>query len=94
MKEQSTLQKNRAFTGAFADELLLLDFRMKRAPQIEIGSNAWECLHLSASLMKTSLGDSHRLSDQLTGIPPFVVVPAHHLDQIAIDDLGHAEIND
>lgn len=27
--------------GAFADELVLLGFRMKRVPQIEIGSNAW-----------------------------------------------------
>ena len=38
--------------------------------------------------------DPQSLADQLTRIPPFVVVPAHHLDQIAIDDLRHAEIHD
>src|SRR6185503_16659781 len=38
-------------------------------------------------------GDSHSLTDQLTRISPFVVIPAHDLDQISIDDLRHAEIH-
>ena len=38
-------------------------------------------------------GDSLSLADQLTRIPPFVVVPAHDLEQISVDDLCHAEID-
>src|SRR5215203_4148727 len=32
--------------------------------------------------------------DHLAGEPPFVVVPAHHLDQVAADDPGHVELDD
>jgi hypothetical protein len=34
------------------------------------------------------------LPDHLAAVSPFVIVPAQHLDQIAVDDLGHAEIDD
>ena len=50
-------------------------------PQIEIGSKVRECecvvspLHRERSQVMMFLGDSHGLSEKLTGIPPFVVVP-------------------
>src|SRR5688500_1553120 len=37
--------------------------------------------------------DSTSLSDQLIRVPPFVVVPAHHLDQIAVYELRHPQID-
>src|SRR5690606_28014592 len=36
----------------------------------------------------------HALAHHLGGIAPFVVVPAHDLDQIAADDIGHGQIDD
>ena len=35
-----------------------------------------------------------QFSNQLIGITPLVVVPTHHLDQIAVDDLRHSEVHD
>lgn len=35
-----------------------------------------------------------RLSDHLAGIAPLIVIPTHNLDQIAIHDLRHVDIDD
>ena len=34
------------------------------------------------------------LPDHLTGVAPFVVIPAHHLHQIAVNDLRHLAVDD
>jgi hypothetical protein len=34
-----------------------------------------------------------RLTNQLAGITPFVVVPAHHLHEVAVDHLRHPEVD-
>src|SRR6185437_13627191 len=38
-------------------------------------------------------GQGEGLTNDLTRIPPLVVVPTHHLDEIAVDDLRHPEVD-
>src|SRR6056297_4034035 len=40
-----------------------------------------------------SRGHANGLADHLGGIAPLVVVPGHHLDEVAGDHLGHRQID-
>src|SRR6185312_15417915 len=41
----------------------------------------------------TTPGRRHRLSEHLVGVAPFVVVPAHDLDQIPVNDPRELEVD-